>query len=70
MTDAFVVDTRIGKYVTRYDIGVAWKTRPHKVESIVSDEPVTKCGRRLRQREGTQFRYEDVPALAVCEVCG
>lgn len=50
-------DQRIGQYVTRHDVGVARRTKPHLVESIVAEEPVTRCGRRLTKRERSTFEY-------------
>ncbi len=57
-------DGMIGQYVTS-----ARLTRAHLVESVIDDEPVTRCGRRLRKREGTTFRYEATPARQVCAGC-
>lgn len=61
----------IGSYVTRESGDGLQRplTLPHLVESVIDDEPVTRCGRRLRQREGTTFRYEAVPARRVCKRC-
>ncbi len=63
-----MVDTLIGLYVARVT-GWTPLTLPHLTESVVADEPVTRCGRRLRQREGTTFRYEAVPARRICAKC-
>ncbi len=64
-------DERIGMLVTRVrrDDFNQPLTKPHLTESVVDDEPVTRCGRRLRQREGTTFRYEAVPARRICSGC-
>ena len=38
----------------------------HLVESVIADEPITRCGRRLRLIEGTTIR----PSVAIrCTVC-
>lgn len=62
-------DDRIGSYVVREKdegrrIGLA-----HKVESVIADEPVVRCGRRLKHRRGTLFAYQDVPAIRICSGC-
>jgi len=36
----------IGDWVRRTDRATKW----HLVDSVVDDEPVTRCGRRLRRR--------------------
>jgi len=60
-------DSFIGEYGTRE--ASRSLTLPHLVESVIDGEPVTRCGRRLRQREGTTFRYEAVPARRLCARC-
>jgi hypothetical protein len=59
----------IGQWVRRiYEEGEsAWSkrtlTRWHLVESVIDDEPVTRCGRRLRKRDRTEFEVSDVMPL-------
>lgn len=63
-------DPRIGLFVTRIRVhDGAPLTLPHRVDSTVTDEPFTRCGRRLRKREGTDFRFEGTPARRVCAGC-
>jgi hypothetical protein len=38
-------------------------TKWHLVESVVDDEPVTRCGRRLRRRKDSEFEASDVMPL-------
>ena len=41
--------------------------KPHFVESVIEDEPVCHCGRRLRKRKGTAFIPSDpVDACSGC----
>lgn len=63
------VDERIGQYVTRLAANEAALTKPHVVESVIADEPVTRCGRRLAKRDGTTLDYEDVPNREPCKRC-
>jgi hypothetical protein len=61
-------DDRIGQYVTRNrESGPT--TNPHLVESIIDDEPVTRCGRRLRKQARSTLVYLAVPVLRVCWQC-
>lgn len=64
------MDSRIGQYVIRYRNGEA-VTRPHLVESVVADDAVTRCGRRLRDERpsGMELRYTAVPAVRICKTC-
>jgi hypothetical protein len=62
------MDSRIGRYVIRYAAHVA-QTLAHLCESVITDEPVTRCGRRLAARPGTGFDYQDVPAIRICKRC-
>lgn len=64
-----IPDHRIGSFVTKHTVARAKQTRPHLVESIVAEEPVTRCGRRLRKVEGTFFEWEFAPHLPVCKRC-
>jgi len=58
----------IGSWVTRVrDLRPIGKT--HKAESIVADEPVTRCGRRLLVREGTAFAYTFDEPVSPCVIC-
>lgn len=63
-------DERIGAFVIRRteqrDTAL---TMPHLVESIIDDEPVTRCGRRLRARAGTYFHYLSSSARRLCAGC-
>jgi len=59
---------RIGQYVRRQR-NVSYLTLPHLVESVIDDEPVTRCGRRLRAIEGTAFVYRPVFPARTCEGC-
>ena len=61
-------DERIGQYVRRIRI-VRYLTLPHLVESVIDDEPVTRCGRRLRAIEGTDFVYRPVFPARTCVWC-
>ena len=61
-------DPLIGQYVRRHRNG-DWTTLPHLVESIIDDEPVTRCGRRLRAIEGTAFVYRPVFPARTCVWC-
>jgi len=61
-------DQRIGQYVRRHRNG-DWTTLPHLVESVIDDEPVTRCGRRLRAIEGTGFQYRFGFATRTCQGC-
>lgn len=63
-----MTDYRIGAWVTR-NRGETRLTLPHCTESVVTDEPVTRCGRRLKARAGTHFAYVTVPAIRPCKVC-
>lgn len=38
-------------------------TKWHLVESVVDDEPVTRCGRRFRRRATSEFETTDVMPL-------
>lgn len=58
----------IGAWVRRERNGTA-VTREHLCESLVADDAVTRCGRRMRDTPGTSLRYELVPERA-CVVCG
>jgi hypothetical protein len=63
---------RIGQWVAR--VGEApihrYLTLWHYVESVVSEEPITNCGRRLRQFDETSFRYMTEPDGAwLCNQC-
>jgi hypothetical protein len=60
----------IGQYVTRYRKG-APNTTAHLVESIVADDAITRCGRRMRNERpsGMELRYVAVPAVRICRVC-
>jgi len=63
---------RIGQYVRRYRYRsgfVDYQTFPHLVESVIDDEPVTRCGRRLRAIEGTDFEYRPVFPARTCQGC-
>lgn len=61
-------DERIGRYVQRErDSGPF--TSPHLVESVIDDEPITRCGRRLRKQAGSTLVYVEVPVLRVCWQC-
>ncbi len=68
-----MTEPHIGLYVTRCAVFPVATYRPltlaHLTESLIEDEPVTRCGRRLREREGTRFRYEVTPARRVCSGC-
>lgn len=60
---------RIGLFVVRERdegprIGLA-----HVAESIVADEPVTRCGRRLRTRPGSHFAYSAASPIRTCKGC-
>lgn len=58
----------IGSWVTRVrDLVSVGKA--HRCESIVADEPVTRCGRRLRTIEGTAFAYTFDEPADPCTVC-
>jgi hypothetical protein len=59
----------IGSYVVRITDTDRRLTLPHLVESVIADEPVTRCGRRLRRRDGTQFRYSETLPLRTCAGC-
>lgn len=52
----------IGQWVRRITPSQAI-TRWHLVESVIDDEPVTRCGRRLRARAGTALKAVDVMPL-------
>jgi len=61
---------RIGQYVRRArSRNGDWLTLPHFVESVIDDEPVTRCGRRLRAIEGTDFVYRPVFPARTCVWC-
>jgi len=61
---------RIGQYVRRArSRNGDWLTLPHFVESVIDDEPVTRCGRRLRAIEGTAFVYRPVFPARTCVWC-
>jgi|GEM_PF-6707698 len=61
---------RIGQYVRRIrNDDWVQLTLSHLVESIIDDEPVTRCGRRLRAIEGTAFVYRPVFPARTCEGC-
>jgi len=68
-------DPLIGQYVRRQHGRlvkwrvVEWLTLPHLVESVIDDEPVTRCGRRLRAIEGTAFVYRPVFPARTCVWC-
>jgi hypothetical protein len=62
-------DDRIGSYVVRERDEGPRITLAHFVESVVTDEPVTRCGRRLKRRDGTHFAYQTVPAIRICKAC-
>ena len=61
------MDDRIGSYVLRETATERPLTKAHLVESVINDEPITRCGRRLRDRKGTTLRYVDSGDL--CESC-
>jgi hypothetical protein len=63
-------DPRIGQFAIRYRNGVA-ETTAHLVESIVADDAITRCGRRMRDERpsGMELRYQDVPAVRICRTC-
>ena len=58
----------IGAWVTRVRVLVP-VTMPHLVESVIADEPVTRCGRRLRTIEGTAFAYTFDEPERPCSIC-
>lgn len=65
-----MTDPLIGMYVRRGRIGrVDYLTLPHFVESIIDDEPVTRCGRRLRAIEGTELEYRVAFPSRTCAGC-
>lgn len=59
----------IGSYVVRMTDTDKRLGMPHLVESVIADEPVTKCGRRLRTRPGTSFRYSETLPIRTCSGC-
>ena len=63
----------IGWYVRRArnlrEHNFSYLTLPHLVESVIDDEPVTRCGRRLRAIEGTAFVYRPVFPTRTCAGC-
>jgi len=63
-------DPLIGQYVRRIrNDDWVQLTLSHLVESIIDDEPVTRCGRRLRAIEGTAFVYRPVFPTRTCVWC-
>jgi hypothetical protein len=64
------MDPRIGTYVVRYHDGTP-VTAAHLVESIVAEDAVTRCGRRMRDERpsGMELRYAAVPAIRICRTC-
>jgi len=62
---------RIGQYVrrARNSVNFRYLTLSHLVESVIDDEPVTRCGRRLRAIEGTDFEYRPVFVGRTCQGC-
>jgi hypothetical protein len=58
----------IGSWVTRVRVLVP-QTKAHYVESVIADEPVTRCGRRLRPIEGTAFAYSFEEPVEPCRKC-
>ena len=56
----------IGTWVRRSN-ETRFLTLTHLVESVIADEPITRCGRRLRAIEGTTIRAAFVRRCAVCE---
>lgn len=59
----------IGQWVARVTNDGAYLTRWHYVESVVADEPITRCGRRLAHRDGTAFLYQWDGSGAECARC-
>lgn len=59
----------IGTWVTRITSSMEPLTKPHLVDSIVTDEPFTRCGRRLRTRQGTAFAYSFDEPESPCRKC-
>lgn len=66
-----MTDDRIGSFVQRIrgDDPNQPLTWLHLVESTISDEPVTKCGRRLRDKRGSSFLYMPSAVGRVCSDC-
>lgn len=69
-------ETRIGQYVSRERVLVVGGTTrleaitsAHRVESMIRDEPVTRCGRRLGRQRGTALHYEPTPTVLICKRC-
>mgnify|MGYP001577529346 CR=1 FL=1 len=63
----------IGTWVARFDVNPRAHTgrvltKTHYVESVIEDEPITRCGRRLRKREGSEVKA-CLPVNA-CSECG
>jgi len=64
-------DSDIGAWIQRERTSGRVLTKPHLVESVVSGDPVTNCGRRLSRGTGYPFRVVALPSvLNQCWQCG
>lgn len=63
------MELAIGSYVSRALSGRRW----HIVESIVADDAITKCGRRLKNEAGKFYVRDTLVTRAIvmpCQQCG
>ncbi len=67
----------IGDWVRRVYVDPDYEnTRAHRVESVIQDSAITKCGRRMKPHAGassdnylTRLDIQHVPTDEVCEDC-
>lgn len=60
----------IGSWVSRVQAGTLETLGTvHRCESVINDEPVTRCGRRLRTLAGSVFAYTFEEPLVACRKC-
>jgi hypothetical protein len=62
-------DERVGQWVARVDEAGRDLTKWHHVESVIADEPITRCGRRLRAFGDTAFLYHFAAWTDSCKQC-
>lgn len=61
-----MTESLVDQLVARFDGEVAI-TRAHLCESEIADRKVTRCGRQLAERAGTEIRV--APGVPACRVC-